>query len=117
VDILFVGCSALAVVGDDVSDVCFRFNEALDIDGVVFGPEDPCAAEGVDVSKDAAGPCCCWGTDLFCFCGVLSADEGAFWGELLDCAVCGLEEDIVDDGAVYSVTAGVVDNAPIGYDW
>jgi len=74
--ILFVGpCSALVVVGEDVSDVCFRFSEALDIEGVVFGPEGPGAADGVDVDAGAdvgVGPC--WDTDLFCFCGDVSTD-------------------------------------------
>ena len=44
---LFVPCSAFAVVGEDVSDVCFRLSEALDIEGVVLGPDDPAAPEGV----------------------------------------------------------------------
>ena len=45
---------------------------------------------------------------MFCFRGELPADCGAFWGELDEWAVCELDEDMVDEGAVgYSVTAGV----------
>ena len=54
--ILFVPCSAFAVVGDDVSDVCFRLSEALDIEGVVLGPEGPGAPPAPDGVGTALDP-------------------------------------------------------------
>jgi len=60
--------------GEAVSDL--RFRVAFVIDGVVLGTLAG-RVTGVDAAEDVPGmeP---WLAALFCFCGELSADNGAF---------------------------------------
>lgn len=65
------------VAGDTVS-VCFRFKDALDIEGVLVGADATVPEPEPEVCTDVnAGPAGC-GTVLCCFRGELLADEGAF---------------------------------------
>lgn len=61
-----------------------------------------------DVDDDDAWFCC--GIVLCCFCGELVADDGAFWGEVMDGAGGGFVGGFVTEGGAleYNVTGGVI---------
>jgi hypothetical protein len=73
----FVGGWSGPVAGDEAS-VCFRFKEALDIEGVLVSVDAVVPELELEICADVdAGPDDC-GTVLCCFRGELSADGGAF---------------------------------------
>lgn len=102
----FCGNSGVAVVEEEASDACLRFEGTLEELTVVPDDIEGDAVGAVDEDDDAWF---CWGIVLCCFCGELLADRGAFFGEFMEGADGVFGGGFVTEGGAleYSVTGAV----------
>jgi hypothetical protein len=96
----------VAVVEEEVSDACLRFEGTLEVLVIVLDATEGDTVDAVDDDDDAWF---CWGIVLCCFCGELLAEGGAFFGEFMDGADEGFGGGFVTEGGAleYSVTGAV----------